>query len=300
MAMADLTFDLEYDGPALQAHEMNVRDLAPALVATADLFQEMNRVVRPTDPPVSVNLRATSTGSFLVDLTLLYDAAVVTLTGPGMNALLNLTQLLTLLRGLIQLRKHKAEADVEATESTPAGTIRVRFSNGSEIEIPPEVLDLDNNKTVRSHLTEVVKPLSKEGVEIVRFRQEDIILGEVTRSELPAFTEPTAGSETQQLLSDERTMHLQIISPTFIRGNKWRFSDGRAPFWAKVLDEAFLDRVDRKEESFVSGDILRCIVRDVQKTNEEGLLVTETELLRVLEHRHPPSQESMFDSGEDG
>ena len=42
--MAELAFDLEYDGPALASHEMDVKRLAPALFATAELFQEMNRI----------------------------------------------------------------------------------------------------------------------------------------------------------------------------------------------------------------------------------------------------------------
>lgn len=31
--MAELAFELEYDGPALEAHEMGVRELAPALIS---------------------------------------------------------------------------------------------------------------------------------------------------------------------------------------------------------------------------------------------------------------------------
>jgi hypothetical protein len=64
--VAELVFDLQYDGPALQTHEMDVRDLAPALLATAELFQEMNRVAHPTDPEVSVNVGATGMDRFLL------------------------------------------------------------------------------------------------------------------------------------------------------------------------------------------------------------------------------------------
>jgi hypothetical protein len=35
-------FHVVYDGPALDEHRMNIRDLAPALVAIADLFSAAN------------------------------------------------------------------------------------------------------------------------------------------------------------------------------------------------------------------------------------------------------------------
>ena len=65
--MAEVAFELEYDGPALAAHEMDVRELAPALISTADLFQEMNRRLHPVAPPLAVTVRATSEGSFYGD-----------------------------------------------------------------------------------------------------------------------------------------------------------------------------------------------------------------------------------------
>lgn len=53
-----LDFDLEYDGPALVEHEMDVRDLAPALLSAADLFQVLNRRINPGSRDIQVNIRA--------------------------------------------------------------------------------------------------------------------------------------------------------------------------------------------------------------------------------------------------
>src|SRR5687768_12925867 len=99
--MAELAFELEYDGPALAAHEMDVRELAPALLSTADLVQELNRIVNPADPNVSVNVKATSDGSFLVWLSIYHDALVETLTSRQTQALAGLTGLLTTVGVLI-------------------------------------------------------------------------------------------------------------------------------------------------------------------------------------------------------
>ena len=42
--MSRTDFTLTYAGPALQDHEMNVRDLAPAMLAVGELFEALNRL----------------------------------------------------------------------------------------------------------------------------------------------------------------------------------------------------------------------------------------------------------------
>ena len=153
--MAELVFDLQYDGPALQTHEMNVRDLAPALVATAELFQEMNRLARPTDPDISVNVRATGAGSFLVELKLFYEATVGLLGSVDATALVNLGTLLHWLGSLISLRrKRSASAITGQDEPDEEGLVRVTFADATQLEVPAAVLQFDRNVTIRQNLSE--------------------------------------------------------------------------------------------------------------------------------------------------
>jgi len=67
-----ISIGLEYDGPALSNHEMNVRDLAPTLLGVADLLQDLNRRINPRAPDLSVAVRSTSQGSFGIDLAVAY------------------------------------------------------------------------------------------------------------------------------------------------------------------------------------------------------------------------------------
>ena len=43
--MKEEKFSIKYEGSALANHEMNVKDLAPALLAAGELFEEINAIL---------------------------------------------------------------------------------------------------------------------------------------------------------------------------------------------------------------------------------------------------------------
>jgi hypothetical protein len=63
-------FQIVYDGPSVRNGEMDVRELAPALMAIADLCQEANTILNGSDAVVGVNIKAIRRGSFLAHLVL--------------------------------------------------------------------------------------------------------------------------------------------------------------------------------------------------------------------------------------
>lgn len=62
-------FHVVYDGPALDEHRMNIRDLAPALVAIADLFSAANTELNGNSADVRVEVKGNfKSGSFQIEL----------------------------------------------------------------------------------------------------------------------------------------------------------------------------------------------------------------------------------------
>ena len=66
--MSKETFTIAYDGPALQDGAMEVRDLAPALLALGQLLDAANATLNGDAAKIKLQVKATGTGSFEIAL----------------------------------------------------------------------------------------------------------------------------------------------------------------------------------------------------------------------------------------
>ena len=282
--MAEAAFGLQYDGPALVSHEMDVRDLAPALIATAELCQQMSQAMRPTDPPIAVNVRATTEGSFVVQLILVYERTRHVLAGDDVTAAANLAQLVTVLGTFVTLIVHRARSRVAREEpSALPGMIRITLVDGTTIELHKGVLDLEQNLAVRTSLREMVRPLTRDGVEVLRIKQDEVILSEVAKADLDAYdVDELSLTPPEVLLRNSGQEYLTVLSAVFQDDRKWRFTDGEATFSASITDLEFLRRVDGGEP-FAKGDLLLAEVERTQTRDKRGLH-TDIGIRRVIEH----------------
>jgi hypothetical protein len=278
-------FALAYDGPALQDGRMAVRDLAPALIALGDLFNEANIIAFPDAPPVSLEIRAFQEGSFEVVLHLSpSDIVTVFSTQTAVAAATLVTLVMGARAGVLavirRLHKHK----VAAREELTSGVTRLTLDDGTVLETPTSVVLIVQRESARRYARQVLSPLKKEGidrfkVELPRTDEPPLI---ITDEDAEAFDEGLADTA---LLDQELEMVLSIATVSFPKGNKWRLSDGVRTFWARIDDDQFLSRVDKGQEAFMKGDIIRCRVRMQQWQTESGLR-TEFTVTRVLEHIH--------------
>ena len=63
--------DLVYHGPDVESGSMEVRDLAPAMLAMAALFESVALVANGDRAKININLKSTSTNSFHMGLDIL-------------------------------------------------------------------------------------------------------------------------------------------------------------------------------------------------------------------------------------
>ena len=281
--MAELAFELDYEGPALAGHEMDARDFARSVLSAADLFQELSRAVYPADPELSVNIRAVAPGSFHILLKLFSDSEglLTSLTVTGIN---NLASLLNIFASIIRFVRHRSRAEVTAQRESAPGIIEVDFADGSHLSIPSQALGLSESISVRRDIEEIVRPVDTEGIETLTVRRDQTVIERIDKSDAVALMRaPTVAIVQPALASSDRELWLQVQTVTFQEGNKWRFSDGASTFGAAIDDQDFLRRID-EDEAFRKGDRLHCLLREDQWFNRRGDLQIDRRIIRVLDH----------------
>lgn len=298
--MDDMTeFRVTYDGPALESHEMDPRELAPALLAMADLLEASARVLYGDRAKVRVSVKGSfKTGSFNIDFVTGFQwlqSARDLFAGPNASAASNALQILSAVgivgKGMLSLLRwlrNRPITSVEVIAPDEKGRARVRvFVGDDQYEIEKNAIDLLRDVGVRKATEKVLAPLDKPGIDVFAVGQGEAFNLVVTKEERPSFAAPAP--DENLLIDDVRKMAFSIVSLAFKEDNKWRLSDGSSTISATISDHQFLADVDENVESFAKGDSLLCEVRVRQWQTTSGTR-TEYDVVSVLEHMHAPRQ----------
>jgi len=290
-------FRITYDGPALAASTMDVRDLAPALLAVGDALDAATRALCGDRVKAQINVRASfKTGSFGIDLSLATDwvlkmrdifasdSAAAIANGAGILGALGMIGAGGT-RGLIAVIKWLRGRRIERVEAIDGRF--VIHVEGDRLEVEQAVISLLRDLTVRRALDKMLAPLDQEGIDTFACGSDAEIVATIGRAERSWFHAPDP--EEDLLVDDERKMVFSIISLAFREDNKWRLYDGAATIHAIISDTDFLARVDANQEIFAKGDVLICRVRVRQWQTISGAR-TEYEVTEVLEHRQAAVQ----------
>ena len=290
-------FRITYDGIALQSNEMDVRELAPALLAAGDLLEAATRVLHGDRVKAQTNVKASfKTGCFGIDFNLATDWALKVrdfFASDGASATANAIEILGTLglltwkgsKGLIYVIKWLRGRQITKIEtSSESATL---FVDDEQLEIELAVLDLLRDLAVREAVDKLLSPLDHEGIDSFSTGTDTEIVETVIGDERKWFYTPSV--EDDLVLDDTRKMAFSIVSLAFKEDNKWRLYDGAATIHATISDVGFLERVDHNIERFAKGDLLICMVRVQQWQTHSGAR-TEYEVIEVLEHRNASRQ----------
>jgi len=289
---------VKYDGAALSEHRIDVRDLAPSLLALADALVIANELVGDgLTPPPTLEVVASAEGSFDVHLllTVLEDAQGFLLSNPATAAVNALALLTTSFHGLSWLRERSRRgSEVSAVEAEP-GVLRVLWPDGTVLSTTTDAAALVDSMDFRRSAREFASPLENRGVERIQLaaRASRVPTVVLERSDLNGFDLPEP--EDQVLNTTERTVILQLITVGLQSSHKWRVSDGSTPFWVSLDDLRFQMEVDAGVERFGRHDRLECVMRETQYQGRYGRLRVERSIREVLSHSKGPEQRSLLD-----
>ncbi len=284
--MAKYDFSVHYAGEGLKENRIPIRDLAPSLLSLSNTFQEIQRMINPNEPSLSLDIKASSPGSFIVDLILTNGSDLITramdfLNNNESNAIANLVMYADVFTGAILLIKQLAHRKVKERKELKNGEVKLTFDDKTTITIPKNVLDAYQNVEIRKNIKECIKPLEKEGIDQIDFYHSNSDKLVITKTEYADFNVPPI--KPKQLDSSESTVFLQIINVAFEHG-KWKFSDGSDQFFATIEDEDFLTSVAQNQQQFGSTDTLKVTLKTEQYIDKDGILRKDNTVLKVLEH----------------
>jgi hypothetical protein len=293
---AKVHFSIKYDGPALATHQMDVRELAPALIALSELLEHANKAAFPEADEVRVNVQGNfKGGSFGVDLIAVQTMAqqiVSLLSGSEATAAANLLGILGGLGllggsgviGLIKWLRGRKPSSIRTVGDKVVFELR-EAEHVETFEVDLIAGKLYQTRIVRQTLAKVVKPLERQGIDVFACGKDGATESVVTSEERVWFD--MAASEADVVSDTVReNVLLQIESAVFKDDNKWRFHDGSTSFFAEVSDLDFISRINAGDERFGKGDVLIADLRIIQSVTDNGLK-QEYRIERVHDHREP-------------
>ncbi len=287
---------IAYTGPLLDHGEMDVKELAPALIAFADLVENVNTIIGGEQPiKVLVNQDSIQRGSFDVTLLLMVDSILEqaklfmgVADESGLSALVEILGFAgSSCASIFTLIKWINGRQIKSIEDKSPNIAEITLDDDKRIQTNKKTMKVFLDLKCRVNIERVISPLLIDGIDGFELRDPEnktdkAPLETIKKSEVGIFKSPPA-QKMEDVESKGATQRLivQIIAPNF-EGGKWRLSDGNNPFWATIEDEDFLRKINTHSLVFGKGDVL-IVNCHMQQFIKNGKLSSEWFIEKVLD-----------------
>lgn len=310
---------IQWDGPALDDHFIEVEDLAPALLALADLVTSANRIANNESATIKVLVSAKPEQNCVVfDIQLLQSIIAATRSILQQDDLATIKDIMRWLEftasigevGLFSLmkaikgKKIKKVTEVKNAKGNNIAQIEVHGDNNTVniISTSPEVYKMaSDRKTIRS-AEKFLKPLNNQGISDMT-----VDSGVGSRQVFTQDMQPDVNAVLNSIdIEKNNTSKTQMIevyakvySPVFDeKVDKWRFDWGDGPKYMDISDTTIASDAVKRGGVNV-GDTYHLEIEMVQTLGEdEKPKSIEYKVKKVLEFKQAPSpstQKDIFD-----
>jgi hypothetical protein len=306
--MAKARFEIAFEGDPFEDGEIDVRDLAPTLLAFGNVVQAANKALNGDRADARLKVAATDQGSFVAALTM--DVGWLSDMLDAVNAhpqrVVAADQLMDLiikagtifgggtvgLFASIKLLKGKRPDKVETRGD---GTTEITI-NQTTFVVDDRTVALLQDLPTREAVEDLgAKAARVDGLDHLRIGAErgGVEAVRIARTDLSSLKVPPESDEPDTEIT-HRDAWLKIVSVHFRDGYKWRFSDGgERPFTAEMEDVDFQNKVQEGLLALNATDAIRCRLREEQSLSASNLLkIIYVE--EVLEYRPGARQMSLL------
>jgi hypothetical protein len=259
---------IRYDGPALANHEMDIHDLAPALLALGDLCRLSNEILNGQIATVKVLVKADAEHKcFQLHFELvqtLYAQLTVLLDGEAVKDAKNILEWIGIVGGGVgasgvtlfglykKIFQENDPTQSKISVSTRDGAIVYQIvGDGNSIVVPPPVHQLASDPRILAATKKVLEPLDQDGYSKLEFENHGQIATYFSREEahsiLMAAPDAIAIDEGDKLKSTIKTS-IRVRKAIYEGDAKWGFMYKKA-IEAKIADHFWLS-------DFQAGTIL--------------------------------------------
>lgn len=291
-----------YTGAALDGGIMPVRDLAPALLAFADLLEAAYVTIGGSRKiQIMISKDSLHEGSF--DVALLLDEVagfldgVKQLVGLGeetnFKALMEVIGWVASASGVFALMKELRNRKITRLERIDNGRTLITVDGEETIEASENTLKVYRSVKCRRLIETVLKPLAQDGIDGFELRNpanfaDDKPVESVSKGEREYCAAPGPG-EAEVLVTPQQDAFAHIVSVNFEDG-KWRFkTDETVVFWASVEDKEFLAGMEGGKVAFHKGDMMKMRYH-VEQRRCGDKIANEYHVDKVLELIPAPEQ----------
>lgn len=303
-------FHLIYDGPALARHQMEARELGPALLALGNLITEANHKLNDDRADVKVFVDSEmKPGSFSVALEVwqqLSEHAGVLLGIGGIKTAKDILEWLDLLRpggvvaaslgvfGYYKLRDGRKETSIKAiTEFNGRDFVQINFSGDhNTYNIPSSVYHLATDPRVAKAIKGVTQPLTAPGIEDLKTSQNGVEQLRISREDVPAITKSCEAviDDPHVLSKNTIVTHLIPCDPTFLSdAQKWGFWFGDQHVSVDI-SETSIARDAVNERSVSMDDIYNVDLEITERLTSGGKIRHDYKIVRVNGKTKGPKQ----------
>jgi hypothetical protein len=298
----DLVAQVAYDGPVLADGSMDVRELAPALLALGELLQGANRVLNHDRATLTVKVQADfKTGSFGIALALYQSVGsqlMALLHSDGIKTAKEIAEFVGLvsgahvsLFGFLKWLRGRNTKNASTTTLSDGSVQIVIDGDNNTIVVPKEVYAIASDRGCREATQKVVRPVQTAGIDAFEIRRGKQVIERVTKEEIRSFDLPEPVVQALPAVPSV-TQLVEVVKPSFAEDLTWTVSDGTTRFDAIMKDHDFMDRV-KAGEDFRIGDLLRVTIETNQWITATGLR-TRREIVEVVEIQKVPRQASLL------